>query len=226
MRSVTNQSSHSHGECYNCRAHALPTSCHCIPDRALCFHSPGAVWPPPDQSAARGARSHADSRTYSNPEKREEGTRALVYFGSGSSVFLFIVSLFSYYDVVLRGCGDRLVAGSSANVDISEQSVSRGEAIKKAKSETGAYVILLTLTFDSMSRSADDLLVEYVVFAPTTSKVVTTGRSYLNSNRAGPLVVGRGSTNSLYLEQMLRQAGEDAGNRILKALHLNVTVTQ
>jgi hypothetical protein len=158
--------------------------------------------------------------------KKEKKERELLFILGADRQSSYSSFPYSYYDVVLRGCGDRLVAGSSANVDISEQSVSRGEAIKKAKSETGAYVILLTLTFDSMSRSADDLLVEYVVFAPTTSKVVTTGRSYLNSNRAGPLVVGRGSTNSLYLEQMLRQAGEDAGNRILKALHLNVTVTQ
>jgi hypothetical protein len=158
--------------------------------------------------------------------KKEEKERELLFILGADRTSSYSTFPFSYYDAVLRGCGDRLRAGSSASVDISEQSVSRGDAIKKAKSETGAYVVLLTLTFDSMARSAEDLIVEYVVFAPTTSKVVTNGRSYLNSNRKGPIVVGRRSTNALYLEQMLKQAGEDAGSRILKALHLNVTVTQ
>lgn len=156
--------------------------------------------------------------------KKEEKERELLFILGADRTDSFTSLPFSYYDVVLRGCGDRLRAGSSASIDISEQSVSRGEAIKKAKSETGAYVVLLSLKFDSMSRSAEDLVVEYVVFAPATSKVVTSGRSYMNSNRKGPISVGRGSTSSLYLEQMLRQAGEDAGTRILKALHLNVTI--
>ena len=132
---------------------------------------------------------------------------------------------FSYYDAALLGCATRLRAGTSAAVDVAQQSVNRGDAIKKAKGETSAYVVQLKLTFDSMARSSDEIVLEFVVFAPTTAKVVTTGRSYLNSNRAGPLIVGptsRGSTNSIYREQMLKQAGEDAGNRILKSLHLGV----
>ena len=157
--------------------------------------------------------------------KKQDKEQDLLFILGADRTNSYTTLPFSYYDVVLQGCGDRLRDGSSASIDISQQSVTRGEAIKKAKSETnGAYVILLSLTFDSMSRSAEDLVVEYVVFAPGTSKVVTNGRSYLNSNRKGPISVGRGSTGSLYLEQMLRQAGEDAGSRILKALHLNVTV--
>jgi hypothetical protein len=38
------------------------------------------------------------------------------------------------------------------------------------------------------------------------------------------LVVGpgtRGTNSSLYLEQLLRRAGEDAADRILKALHMD-----
>ena len=132
---------------------------------------------------------------------------------------------YSYFDAVLLGCSDRLRAGSSASVDVSQQSISRGEAIKKAKSEAGAYVVWITLTIDSMARSYDDMTVEYVVFAPATAKVLTNGRTYLTGNRKGPVVVGpRGTTSALYREQLLKQAGEDAGSRILKALHLNVEV--
>ena len=129
-----------------------------------------------------------------------------------------------FYDAILRGCSDRL--RGAATVDVSDNDLSRGDAIKKAKAETGSYVILLSLTLDAMSRSYDDLDVNYVVFAPGTAKVVTSGRSYLNGQRSGPVVVGprRGSTSALYREQMLRQAGEDAAERILKAVHRNVPV--
>jgi hypothetical protein len=131
----------------------------------------------------------------------------------------------SYHDAALRGCAERLRSASSASVEVSERSVSRGEAIKKAKSESGAYVILLTLTFDTMARSYDDLILEFVAFAPGTAKVVTYGRSYMNGQRAGPVVVGppRGTTTGgLFVEERIKHAGEDAAERILKSLHLNV----
>ncbi len=134
---------------------------------------------------------------------------------------------FSYYDAALEGCAARLRGGSSAGVDISNQSVSRGDAIKRAKSSTSTYIVLLKLTFDSMARTSDDLVLEFVVFAPTTAKVAVSGRSYMNGGRAGPIVVGptsRGSTGSLYREQLIKRAGEDAANRILKSLHLDVQV--
>jgi hypothetical protein len=157
------------------------------------------------------------------PKKDDKASELMFFVGvdRGSAFASFPIV---YYDAALRGCADRLRAGSSAGVDVSERDVTRGEAIKKAESEEKTYVILLELKVDSMSRSYDDLELEFVVFAPTTAKVVTSGRTYLNGNRAGPLVVGRTrrGTNSLYLEQLLRKAGEDVANRILKALHLNL----
>lgn len=106
--------------------------------------------------------------------------------------------------------------------------MSRGEAIKKAKAETTTYVVLLRLVLDQMyARSYDDLELDYVVFAPQTAKVITSGRTYLNINRKGPIVVGptsRGSSGALYREQLLKHAGEDAGARILKALNVDVVV--
>src|SRR6185295_2140453 len=85
---------------------------------------------------------------------------------------------FTYYDIVLRGCASRLRAGSSADVEVSDNDVNRGEAIKKAKSETKAYVVWLNLTIDTMARSYDNLVIEYIVYAPETAKIVTNGRSY------------------------------------------------
>ena len=131
---------------------------------------------------------------------------------------------YSYYDAVLRGCAEKLRAGSSASVDITDKDFGRGDAIKRAKSETKSYVVQLTLTLDTMARSYDDVVLEYVVFAPVTAKMVTNGRSYMAGQRRGPIVV-RPPTSSggvLFREEMLVRMGEDAGERIVKALHLNV----
>jgi hypothetical protein len=130
---------------------------------------------------------------------------------------------FSYYDAVLRGCGDRLRAGSSAGVDVAGKDLSRADAIKRAKSETKSYVVYMTLNADTMGRRADELLLEYIVFAPVTAKIVTSGRSYMTGRRAGPVVVQPPRTRDgvLYVEETLRRMGEEAGERILKAMHLN-----
>ena len=133
---------------------------------------------------------------------------------------------YSYYDAVLRGCSDRLRAGSSAFVDVTDKDFSRGEAIKRAKSETKSFVIHITITLDDVARSYDDLVVEFIVLAPVTAKKVAGGRSYMGGRRAGPIVVGPPNTGNsgMYREERLRRMGEDAGERILKSMHLNVPV--
>ena len=104
--------------------------------------------------------------------------------------------------------------------------MNRGEAIKKAKAETTTYVVLVRLVLDRMTaQSYDDLEVDFVVFAPQTAKVITSGKAYLGGVRKGGVVVGpttRGPTGPLYREQMLRRAGEEIGDRILKAMNLNI----
>lgn len=157
--------------------------------------------------------------------KKEEKKSDLIFFIGVDRNDTFASFPFTYYDAVVRGCADRLRSGSSASIDVSDRSLSRGEAIKKAKGDPTTYVVLLTLKYDSMARSYDEMILEFVVFAPSTAKIVVNGRSYMNSNRAGPISVPRGgSTNTLYREQLLRLAGEDAGNRILKSLHLDVEI--
>src|SRR5215212_8936714 len=105
-------------------------------------------------------------------KKADKESELLLYVGADRHDS-FSTLPFSYHDAALRGCVDRLRAGTSGGVDVTDKSFSRGEAIKKAKSETGSYVVLLTLKFDTMARSYDDLILEYVVFAPGTAKVVT-----------------------------------------------------
>jgi hypothetical protein len=133
----------------------------------------------------------------------------------------------SYFDAVMVGCAGRLRSGSSATVDIAQQDMNRSEAIKKAKGETTTYVVLITLKLDDMARSYDDLVADYTVFAPKTAEEKVFGTVYQNANQTGPIITrpnSRGSNGALYREQFLKRAGEDMGDRILKALHLNVPV--
>jgi hypothetical protein len=161
------------------------------------------------------------------PAPKKEVKNELVFFVGADRDSSYASLPFSYYDAVLRGCASRLRAGSSADVEVSDHDVNRGEAIKKAKSETKAYVVWLNLTIDSMARSYDDLVLEFIVYAPETAKLVTSGRSYLTGRRAGPVVVDPNPRRSsgLYREELLKRAGEEAGDRIIKALHLDVQIS-
>jgi hypothetical protein len=158
------------------------------------------------------------------PKKSDKEPELLFFVGVDRHNTSYNVPL-TYYDAVLRGCAERLRAGSSAGVDTTDRDFSRGDAIKKAKSASNTYVILLSLSFDSMARSYDDLILDFVVFEPVTSKPITTGRSYQNAARKGPIIVGPpsgGTIGGIYRERLLQQAGEDAATRILKAMHVNV----
>ena len=161
--------------------------------------------------------------------KKEKSDSDLGFIIATDNSSVFEVLPLSYYDAAMRGCADRLRSGSSATVTVSQGNMSRGEAIKKAKAETtNTYVVLMKLVLDQMyAKSYDDLEVDFAVFAPKTGKVVVFGRAYQNVNRRGPIVVGptsRGSSGALYREQLLKFAGEQAANKILKALSLDVVV--
>ena len=161
--------------------------------------------------------------------KKEKDPTDLAFIIASDSSSAFEVFPLSYYDATMRGCADRLRSGSSASVTVSQGNMNRGEAIKKAKGETtNTYVVLIKLVLDRMyAKSYDDLEVDFTVFAPKTGKVVVFGRAYQNINRKGPIVVGptsRGSSGALYREQLLKFAGEDAANRILKSMSLDIVI--
>lgn len=163
------------------------------------------------------------------PEPKREDKKSDLGFIIGSDRYTSIESFpWSYFDAVMTGCASRLRNGSSATVTIAQEDMNRGAAIKKAKAETtNTYVVLFKLKLDNMARSYDDLEAEYTVFAPQTAKVVTFGTAYQNVNRNGPIIVGpksRGSSGALRREQLLTYVGENAAERILKALNLSVPI--
>ena len=126
-----------------------------------------------------------------------------------------------YYEVARRACGDRLRTRSTADVDVAERDMTRGEAIEKAKSAKKTYVVLLSLTFDNMSNNHEDVQLDFLLLEPMTAKVVLTGRAYLNSNRKSPVIINPGRTSVLYREQLLRDAGQEVADRILRKMKIS-----
>lgn len=126
----------------------------------------------------------------------------------------------------LKGCVDRLDAAPSVDITVSSRDVNRGEAIKTAKAQKEAYVVWLELGSDRMRMGSEvdinELYLQYVVFAPTTAKITTSGRTYPAGYGRGRVIVNPGGipgrNNWPYMEQAVKQAGRAAAERILDAL--------
>ena len=128
----------------------------------------------------------------------------------------------SFHDAATNGCAEQLRKRTSLDVSVSLREVTRGEAIAKAKAGQTTYVVLVTLVEDYMTSSRSEFEVDYVVFAPITAKVMASGRTYESSARKGPISVGRPNVNlPSYREALLRRAGADAADRIVKNLPLS-----
>ncbi|HJU92834.1 MAG TPA: hypothetical protein VJ656_07875 [Pyrinomonadaceae bacterium] len=160
------------------------------------------------------------------PKKEGEKPELVFLVGTDRNSSHTLLPL-GFHTAAQRGCADRLRARSAADVDAPHGDMGRGQAIEKAKKSTNTYVVLLTLQFDTMVSSSNDIQLDFTVFAPATAKVVLTGRSYVNANRAGPVIVGRtGIPAGVMREQWLRDAGEEAADKILKKLNMVVPPTK
>jgi hypothetical protein len=127
---------------------------------------------------------------------------------------------------VLDNCVDRLNDSASVKVIRESDSLGRGDAIKKAKSGTdGQHVVWLRVALDRFdsSRGAttnlNDVFIEYMVFAPITAKVVTSGRTYPQAYR-NRSVIPTARTGGLYGDYRYNEAARDAAERILSAMHI------
>jgi hypothetical protein len=192
-----------------------------------------ALWAGPvaAQSGRRAPRSSAPAPTpqAAPVEKKPTAeTRAALSFIVGIDRVASFASIPMYlYDSVLRACAERLDDSPSVKVNIANREMNRGEAIKRAKAETDSHIVWIQLRFDSGRVQSDadlsEVYVDYWVFAPTTAKMITNGRSYQQVYRGGGVIVmprpgGRASLP--YTEQLLKQAARDAAERILSAMDL------
>lgn len=94
--------------------------------------------------------------------------------------------------------------------------ITRGDAIRRAKSEKEAYVVWLELSVD---RFDGESRLSYWVFSPGTAKVKTSGATYPSTSRGRVILDPR---TVIYGDRELREAARDAAESILKAFHLHL----
>jgi hypothetical protein len=162
-----------------------------------------------------------------NPEKKESD--AFLFVGMDNSG-AFNQYPMTFYAAALDGCVEELKRNAIVGVDAATKEITRSDAIKKAKGDAKTYVVYLQLKNQLRPEaqgtdSSEQVELEYTVFAPLTAKILANGTAYQNGRRAGPVVVGPPGTNTsssiMYREALLKRAGAEAADRILKSLHLS-----
>src|SRR5512138_2609878 len=100
------------------------------------------------------------------PKKNQDESKLVFVVGMDRGDALFNYPM-SFYDIVQGECSERLRQGSSATVEMVDNSMNRAEAYKKAKSETTANVVWLQLRSDDMRGTSrqtyDSIQIEFVV---------------------------------------------------------------
>lgn len=185
------------------------------------------------QSGRRAPRSTAPAATPAPQAKPVEKKPAaetkpgLSFIVSIDRVGNFTNIPMYFYDSVQRACAERLNHSPAVKVDIANREMNRGEAVKRAKAEADSHVVWIQLRFDDARSLSDadlgEVYIDYWVFAPTTAKMITNGRSYQQEYRGGGVIVmprpgGRASLP--YTEQLLKQAARGVAERILSAMDL------
>jgi len=125
-----------------------------------------------------------------------------------------------YYDSVLESCSGRLHDSSGVRLEVVPREMTRADAIKRAKGEQDGYVIWLELR--SEGNGPEGLYIEYTVLEPTTAKLRVQGHAYQGVYRQGGATIPgtSGRTNNMIIERRLRDAAQDAAEKILKAFHI------
>jgi hypothetical protein len=126
---------------------------------------------------------------------------------------------------VLHSCVDRLNDSASVKVIMESQDMPRGDAIKKAKaSKDGHHVVWLQVHLDhgalqGANINLSDVVIEYIVFAPLTAKLVASGRTYPDTYRNKSINPTR-RTGGIYGDYLYNQAAKEAAERILRAFQI------
>jgi hypothetical protein len=114
-----------------------------------------------------------------------------------------------------------------------EESMTRGEAVKRAKSETDSYILWLELKNDRMdfdpigSRNirTEDLYIQYLVLEPKTGKAKEQGNVHLRPTSSGRIGIGRGLPRCYpqprySVEFAVIEAGIETAERVFRAFSL------
>lgn len=133
------------------------------------------------------------------------------------------------YDTVLDVCIRRLGEADIVFATPAGANLSRSEAVKAAKQETTRWVVSLEIRSfyadagRQVQNNQDELYVDYTVIEPATGKIKRAGRTqqHIYQNKRGsislPPNLGPG-----YSEYSIRQAGQEAADRILAGFDIKV----
>ena len=126
-------------------------------------------------------------------------------------------------EMILRSASDRLDDNPAVKVELVSHNMNRSEAVRRAKAEEGAYVVLFEIEVDSRTAvnvTVNDVSIQYSVFSPGTAKLKAFGRTYPQATRKGGVVVSPGS-DRIYGDYKLQQAARQAAEKILDAFDLS-----
>jgi hypothetical protein len=153
------------------------------------------------------------------PQNKEPQIKIMVVFQQQS-----IYNPRIYSDFVAAGCLDRLQKSLSASGQFGRE-MNRKEASDFAKASSEVYVVWFELESDAFASGStgsrrDDfqsMYVNFTLFAPVTGKSQTSGHIYQNQ---GGVLSRPVPQNAMTAEYILRKAGSDLADRILKTLNL------
>ena len=134
-----------------------------------------------------------------------------------------------YYlsDTVLENCLARLAEANEVVASSVGRHITRGDAIKLAKEETGRYIVLLQIT-DGLAGSspqarsvASELYVTYMIYEPGTGKVKQSGRAHKSIYPSGNVgVSGPTKQAPVYSDYSIKQAARETAEKILEAFDI------
>ena len=140
-----------------------------------------------------------------------------------------------YYlsDTVLDSCVRRLNDAAEINATVARRSMTRAEAIARAKAQKEAFVIFLQIESDiapsakQAKNGPDELYVRYTIFEPATARIKQWGRTHQQIYKTGQGGVSTSSKNSaVYSEYALKQAAKEAAERTLEAFVIKISDEQ
>jgi hypothetical protein len=134
--------------------------------------------------------------------------------------------------IVMQTFGQRLREAHSFEINTESARAARGEASRRAKTETERFVVWIALRADSMNNdpagmrrpNPEDYHIEYGVYAPVTGKTISSGTVYLRPGYGsiGGVRVGAPSCYpaTYAYEYEFVYAAIDAANRVMKSFNL------
>ncbi len=158
------------------------------------------------------------------PSPEKLGPRVTLLVGMDKSDAFSRIPL-SASSGVLHSCVDRLNDAASVKVVMESQDLPRSDALKKAKaSKDGQHVVWLQVHLDRGASQGpninlSDVVIEYMVFAPITAKLVASGRTYPETYRNKSINPTR-RTGGMYGDYLYQEAAREAAERILRAFHI------